>query len=189
MFTHIHYANRGAPHHSSQISHLLLYPSLWLPVLGLSSHFHHCLFCNLLLTSALVGNIFEKWLQDFVSFGNSCNRTSTCQRTCTRSGFNWDSLKVPCNKVQVSPISVVNTAQTQSPKYYCSKCCPKRLLARVILHRGVAARSRVHRPSYTVCAIGCSYMYDRSNSWWSGIQKLTFWCWLVKAAVLVSGRW
>ena len=55
--------------HTSQISHLLLYPSLWLLVPGLSSHYF---LYNLLLTSAVVGNIFEKWLQDFVSFRNPC---------------------------------------------------------------------------------------------------------------------
>ncbi len=48
--------------HTSQISHLLLYPLLWLLVPGLSSHF---LLYNLLLTLLLVGNIFEKWLQKF----------------------------------------------------------------------------------------------------------------------------
>ena len=32
--------------HSSQISHLLLYPSLWLLVPGLSSHFHYCFLYN-----------------------------------------------------------------------------------------------------------------------------------------------
>ena len=34
-------------------------------VLGLSSHF-------LPLMSVVVGNIFEKWLQDLISFGNPC---------------------------------------------------------------------------------------------------------------------
>ena len=55
---------------TSQISHLLLYPSLWLLVPGLSSQFCHYFLYNLLLMSAVVGNIFEKRLQDFVSFGN-----------------------------------------------------------------------------------------------------------------------
>ena len=59
--------------HTSQISHLLLHPSLRLLVPGLSSHFCHCFLYNLLLRYvALVGNILEKWLQDFVSFGNPC---------------------------------------------------------------------------------------------------------------------
>ena len=41
-----------------QISNLLLYPSLWLLVPGLSIHFFHCFLYNLLLRSALVSNIF-----------------------------------------------------------------------------------------------------------------------------------
>ena len=56
--------------HTSQISHLLLYPSLWLLVPGLSSQFCHYFLYNLFLMSAVVAEIFEKWLQDFVSFGN-----------------------------------------------------------------------------------------------------------------------
>ena len=64
--------------HTSQNSHLLLYPSLWLLALGLSSHFCHCFLYNLLLRSTLVSNFFEKWLQDFVSFGNPCMCACTC---------------------------------------------------------------------------------------------------------------
>ena len=56
--------------HTSQISHLLLYPSLRLLVPGLSSHFCHCFLYNQLLRSTLVSNIFGKWVQDSVSFGN-----------------------------------------------------------------------------------------------------------------------
>ena len=41
---------RGSPH-TSQISYLLLWPSLGLLVLGQSSHFRHCFLNNLLLTS------------------------------------------------------------------------------------------------------------------------------------------
>ena len=37
---------------------------------GLNSHFYHCFLYNLFLRSALVSNIFGKWLQDFASFGN-----------------------------------------------------------------------------------------------------------------------
>ena len=58
---------RGSPH-TSQISHLLLYPSLWLLVPGLSSHSScNCFFNNLLVISAVVGNdiIVEKRLKDF----------------------------------------------------------------------------------------------------------------------------
>ena len=65
------YIDFRGPLHTSQISHLLLYPLLWLLVPGLSNHFCHCSHYNLLLRSALVSNIFGKWLQDFVSFGNS----------------------------------------------------------------------------------------------------------------------
>ena len=56
--------------HSSQINHLLLYPSLWLLVPGLSSHFHYCFLYNHFLRSTLVNNIFEKWLQDFEHLEN-----------------------------------------------------------------------------------------------------------------------
>ena len=63
------YLFRGSLH----TSHLLMYPSLWLLVPGLSSHFCHCFLYNQLLRSTLVSNIFgEKWLQDSVSFGNPC---------------------------------------------------------------------------------------------------------------------
>ena len=62
-------AYRGSLH-ASQIRHLLLYLSLWLLVPGLSHHFYHNFLYNLLLMSALVGNIFDKWLQDPVNFGN-----------------------------------------------------------------------------------------------------------------------
>ena len=57
--------------HTSQVSHLLLYLSLWLLFPGLSSHFCYCFLYNLVLRSALVSNIFEKWLQDFECFGNA----------------------------------------------------------------------------------------------------------------------
>ena len=57
------YACRGSLY-ISQISYLLQYPSHWLLVSGLSSQFYHLLpLCNMLLISAVVGNIFEKWLQ------------------------------------------------------------------------------------------------------------------------------
>ena len=66
------HANPGVPElRTSQISHLLLvlYPSLWLLVLGLSSHFFTIAsFYNQLLRSALVKN--WKWLLDFISFEN-----------------------------------------------------------------------------------------------------------------------
>ena len=65
----LHYITRGSLC-TSQISHLLLYPSLRLVVPGLSGHFHYYFLYNLLLRATLVGNIFEKWLQDFVRFGN-----------------------------------------------------------------------------------------------------------------------
>ena len=58
---------------ASQISHLLVYPSLRQLVPGLSSPFCNRFLYNLFLrsaASALVSNIFGKWLQDFVSFGN-----------------------------------------------------------------------------------------------------------------------
>ena len=48
--------------HTSQISHLVLYPSLWLLVPGLSSHFCHYFLYNLLLRSTPVSNIFGKRL-------------------------------------------------------------------------------------------------------------------------------
>ena len=45
----------GVPYiHISQNSHLLLYPSLWLLVPGLSSHFCYYFFYNLLLRSAII---------------------------------------------------------------------------------------------------------------------------------------
>ena len=50
---------RGSPH-TSQISQWLLYPSLWLLISGLNSHFCHCSHCKLLSRSAMVSNIFEK---------------------------------------------------------------------------------------------------------------------------------
>ena len=56
--------------YTSQISHLLLYPSLRLLVPGFSSHFCHYFPYTLLLRSALVTNIFGKRLQDFVCFRN-----------------------------------------------------------------------------------------------------------------------
>ena len=57
--------NPGVPYILAKLA-----PSLWLLVLGLSSHFCHYFLYNLLLRSALVSNIFGKWLQDFVSFRN-----------------------------------------------------------------------------------------------------------------------
>ena len=45
-------SSRGSPH-TSQISHLLLYPSLWLLVPGLSSQFCHTFLYNLLLRTPL----------------------------------------------------------------------------------------------------------------------------------------
>ena len=51
--------------HTSQISHLLLYPSLWLLVPGLSGQFLPLFLYNMLLMSAVIAKIFEKWLQDF----------------------------------------------------------------------------------------------------------------------------
>ena len=60
---------QGLPNHYSQITHLLLYPSFWLLLSGLSSHYFPY---NLPLLSTVEGNIFEKWLQGFVSFGNPC---------------------------------------------------------------------------------------------------------------------
>ena len=61
---------RGSPH-TSQISHLILYPSLWLLVPGLSSQFFAIIsYTTGFLMSAMVGNIFEKWLLDVVTFGN-----------------------------------------------------------------------------------------------------------------------
>ena len=52
----------------------VLYPSLWLPVPGLSSQFFAIISyaTYLLLRSAMISNIFGKWVQDFVSFGNPC---------------------------------------------------------------------------------------------------------------------
>ena len=94
IFPAILYA--GFPH-TSQISHLVLYPSLWLLVSGMSSQF--TFLCNLLLKSPIYAtlsynlllkspiyatlsyNLFLKspralvsgiLLQDFASFGNPC---------------------------------------------------------------------------------------------------------------------
>ena len=52
--------------HTSQISHLLLHPSLWLlvPAMDWATLFCHCFLCNLLLRGALISNIFGKWLKD-----------------------------------------------------------------------------------------------------------------------------
>ena len=55
---------------TSQISHLLLCPSLWLLVPGLCSHFH---YCNIHLRSGLVSIIFEMRIQYFVCFVNPCD--------------------------------------------------------------------------------------------------------------------
>jgi hypothetical protein len=55
---------RGSPH-TSQISHLLLYPSLWLLVPGLSSQFCHYFLYNLLLRAALVSNIWGEMATRF----------------------------------------------------------------------------------------------------------------------------
>ena len=46
--------------HTSQVSNLLLYPSLWLLVPEQSSHFSHCFLYNLLLRSALV-SVYYLW--------------------------------------------------------------------------------------------------------------------------------
>ena len=67
----IHVHTRGSLH-TSQTSHLLLYPSLWLLVPGLSSHFCCYFLYNLLLKSVQVSKIIRKWPQDFVSLGNPC---------------------------------------------------------------------------------------------------------------------
>ena len=68
---HVYVPLRGSPH-TSQISHLLPYPSLWLLVPGLNSQLLPLFPIQLAFISAVVGNIFQKWLQDFVTFGNPC---------------------------------------------------------------------------------------------------------------------
>ena len=67
----------------SQISHLLLYPSRWLLVPGLSNHFCHCFPHNRLLRSALVSNVFGEiatrlWTPS-VAWGTPS--TSLCETT------------------------------------------------------------------------------------------------------------
>ena len=81
---------RSPFHPGSQISHLLLYPSLWLLVPGLSSHFCHPFLYNQFLRSALGSIIFGKWLQNFVCFGNPWIQLLECHEAiatcieCTR---------------------------------------------------------------------------------------------------------
>ena len=74
LSSHISHSLYRGSLHTSQISHLLQYPSLWLLALGLCSHFFFQLFHiqPTFEVSALVGNILEKWLHDFVCFGNPC---------------------------------------------------------------------------------------------------------------------
>ena len=48
----------GVPHTLAKLA-VLLYPSLWLLVPGLSSYFRHCFYDNPLLRSALVSNMLE----------------------------------------------------------------------------------------------------------------------------------
>ena len=55
----------GGSLHTGQISHLLLYPSLWLLVLGLSSHICYCFLYNLLLRSVLASDYWP-----VISLGN-----------------------------------------------------------------------------------------------------------------------
>ena len=65
----------GSPH-TSQISHLLLYPSLWLQKSERSSHFYHYQQSLLWYVLLLISNIAEKWLEHFLSLGNpwQCTR-------------------------------------------------------------------------------------------------------------------
>ena len=63
------YTYRGSPH-TSQISHLLLNGKIGYSIQELVAKVKDNFLYNLLLMTAVVSNIFEKWLQDFVSFGN-----------------------------------------------------------------------------------------------------------------------
>ena len=59
--------NRGIIHTGSlHSSHLLLYPSLWLLVPGLSGHFCHFFFKTLAFELSSI--VTRKWLPDFVCF-------------------------------------------------------------------------------------------------------------------------
>ena len=61
--TSIHFYLRDSLH-TSQVSHLLHYPSLWLLASGLSGWFLSHFLYNLVLRSTLVSNISGEWLQD-----------------------------------------------------------------------------------------------------------------------------
>ena len=78
---YLHSTCSGSPH-TSQSSHFY-YPSLWLLVPGLSSYTTGFRYQQWLYSS-----IFQKWLQDFVTFGNPCTcswwMTSTYSCTVLR---------------------------------------------------------------------------------------------------------
>ena len=76
----------GVPYTLAKLAICYCCPSLWLLVPELSSLFCHCFLYNLLLRSALVSNIFGKWLQDFVSFRNPCETLANCQVNCITCG-------------------------------------------------------------------------------------------------------
>ena len=74
----------GSPH-SSQNSHLLLYPSLWLQIPEVSSHFYHYQRLWLRYFLLFISSIAEKRLEPFMSFGNLCVHAYTHVHayTCT----------------------------------------------------------------------------------------------------------
>ena len=64
----------GVPHTLAKLAisnDLLLYPSLWLLVPGLSSHFCHC-FLHTPASAMNTGQqyLWEMAIQEFISFGN-----------------------------------------------------------------------------------------------------------------------
>ena len=105
------------PYTLAKLAILILYPSLWLLVPGLDSQIlFHCFLYNVLaFISVVMSIIFEKWLQDFVTFGNPCilctssfniheqhkhhswlcsGVLSVCELCHTTSHHHWTSVRV-----------------------------------------------------------------------------------------------